>query len=74
MTGSSTIKACEIKVGAQIAEPDGFLWQVSEIVGSTPATVTLRLCSDFSSFPAHWKSNGGVVKTFSKSALLSVAL
>lgn len=69
------IKASEIKIGTQLAEADGFLWEVAEIVKETPKTITVRLCSDFSSFAAHWTSKqdgtqGGVLKTFRKSTRL----
>lgn len=66
------IKAEEFKVGSQVAEADGFLFDVAEIVKETPKTITVRLCSDFSSIPAHWTikrdgTPGGVLKTFRKS-------
>ena len=69
------IKACDIKVGTQLAEADGFLFEVVEIVKQTPKTITVRLCSDFSSFESHWKTKrdgtpGGVIKTFRKSTML----
>ena len=67
------IKASEIKVGSQLAESDGFLFDVVEIVKETPKTITVRLCSDFSSFKNHWTikpdgTPGGIVKTFRKSS------
>lgn len=66
------IKAGELKVGSQIAEADGFLFDVVEIVKETEKSITVRLCNDFSSISAHWtaKKNGtpdGVLKTFRKS-------
>lgn len=66
------IKASDLKVGSQVAEADGFLFDVVEVVKQTPKTITVRLCSDFSSIPAHWTtkkdgSPGGVLKTFRKS-------
>lgn len=69
------ITAGNIKVGTQIAEADGFLFEVVEIIKETPKTVTVRLCSDFSSIPKHWKTKldgtpGGIVKTFRKSSKL----
>jgi hypothetical protein len=69
------IKASEIKVGTQLAEADGFLFEVVEIVKQTPKTITVRLCSDFSSFKSHWTikpdgTPGGIVKTFRKSTML----
>ena len=69
------IKASDIKVCTQLAESDGFLFDVVEIVKETEKTITVRLCSDFSSFPAHWRikkdgTPGGVIKTFRKSTKL----
>jgi len=69
------ITAAEIKVGTQLAEADGFLWDVAEIVKQTPKTITVRLCSDFSSFRQRWTTRpdgtpGGVLKTFRKSSRL----
>lgn len=69
------IKASEIRVGTQLAEADGFLFDVAEIVKETPKTITVRLCSDFSSFKSHWSTKpdgtpGGVIKTFRKSSSL----
>lgn len=69
------IKAKELKVGSQAAEADGFLFDVVEIVRETPKTITVRLCSDFSSIPEHWTvkkdgTQGGVLKTFRKSTII----
>ena len=69
------IQAEQIKVGTQLAESDGFLWNVVEIVNETPKSITVRLCSDFSSIKSHWtvKPNGekgGIIKTFRKSTKL----
>ena len=69
------IKASEIRKGTQLAEADGFLFEVVEIVKETPKTVTVRLCSNFSSFKAHWTPKpdgtpGGVLQTFRKSTLM----
>lgn len=69
------IKANDIKVGTQLAEADGFLFDVAEIVKETPKTITVRLCNDFSSFTSHWTikpdgTPGGVLKTFRKSSRL----
>lgn len=69
------ILASEIKVNTQLAESDGFLWDVVEIVKETPKTITVRICSDFSSIPAHCtikpdNTPGGVLKTFRKSSRL----
>lgn len=69
------ITASDIQVGTQLAESDGFLWEVVEIVKETPKTITVRICSDFSSFESHWKtrkdgSQGGLEKTFRKTSKL----
>lgn len=69
------IKAENIKVGTQLAEADGFLFKVVQIVKETPKTITVRLCSDFSSIPAHWTTKpdgtpGGVIKKFRKESKL----
>ncbi len=69
------IQAKDMKVGTQLAEADGFLFDVVEIVKETEKTITIRLCSDFSSIPAHWRTKpdgtpGGVIKTFRKSTKL----
>lgn len=66
------IEAKELKVGSQVAEAGGFLFDVVEIVKETPKTITVRLCSDFSSIKNHWiikpdGTPGGVLKTFRKS-------
>lgn len=66
------IEAKELKVGSQVAEADGFLFDVVEIVKETEKSITVRLCSDFSSFKSHWTvkpdgTPGGVLKTFRKS-------
>lgn len=66
------IKAGELKVGSQVAEADGFLFDVVEVVKETEKSITVRLCSDFSSIKNHWivKPDGtppGVPKTFRKS-------
>lgn len=60
------IKASELKVGMQLPEADGFLFDVVEVVKETPKTITVKLASDFSSFRSHWACNGGVLKTFRK--------
>ena len=71
------IQAGELRVGFQLAETDGFLFDVVEIVKETSRTITVRLCSDFSSIPVHWTTQkdgrvGGVLKTFRKSTKLYV--
>jgi len=70
-----TITAAQLKAGAQVAEADGFLWDVAEVVRETPSTITVRLCSDFSSIHDHWTvkpdgTPGGILKTFRKSTRL----
>lgn len=72
---ANNILAGDIKVGTQLAESDGFLFNVVEVVKETPKTITVRLCSDFSSFRNHWTvkpdgTPGGVLKTFRKSSRL----
>lgn len=72
------IKASDIKIGTQLAEADGFLFDVVEIVKDTPKTITVRLCSDFSSIKTHWTikpdgTPGGILRTFQKSSLLYAA-
>lgn len=72
------ITADKIHVGTQLAEADGFLFDVAEIVKETPKTITVRLCSDFSSLKSHWTvkpdgTPGGVIKTFRKSSRLYAA-
>ena len=69
------ITAKEIRVGTQLAEADGFLFDVVEIVKETPKTITVRLCSDYSSYRNHWTvkpdgTPGGVIKTFRKTTRL----
>lgn len=69
------ITANQIKVGTQLAESDGFLFNVVEIIKETPKTITVRLCSDFSSFENHWTikrdgTKGGIIKTFRKTTRL----
>ena len=69
------IMAGDIRVGSQLAEADGFLFDVVEIVKETQKTITVRLCSDFSSFHEHWTKKpdgtpGGVLKTFRKTTKL----
>jgi hypothetical protein len=68
------IKGSEIEVGSQLAEEDGFLFTVVEIIEKTDVYVTVRLCSDFSSFKDHWTikpdgTEGGIVKSFKNDEL-----
>lgn len=70
------IKADQIRVGTQLAEEDGFLFEVVEILEETDEAITVRLCSDFSSVESHWtqkldNSPGGLVKTFLKTTQLN---
>lgn len=67
------ITASQLKVGSQLAESDGFLWDVVEVVKETPKSITVRICSNFSIIKQHWKvkpdgSPGGLIKTFRKSS------
>lgn len=64
------VKASDLKVGSQLAEVDGYLFDVVEVVKETSKTITVRLASDFSMMKNHWACNGGVLKTFRKSSLL----
>ena len=71
-TSPYIITAGELKEGFQITDADGFLFDVVEVVKETVKTITVRLCSDFSSFKSHWTvkpdgTPGGVLKTFRKS-------
>jgi hypothetical protein len=59
--------ASDIKIGSNLAEEDGFLFEVTEIVSRSDTTITVRLCCDYSYFREHWASNGGILKTFSLS-------
>ena len=68
--GKAMIKAGDIKVGDLLAEADGFLFEVAEIMKETPKTITVRLVSDYSSIPQHWRANGGVKKTFRKTTMV----
>lgn len=68
---ANIIQANEIQVGTQLAESDGFLWEVVEIIKETPKTIKVRICSDYSSFEDHWKvkkdgTQGGLIKSFRK--------
>lgn len=64
------INADKIKIGTRFAEPDGFLFTVTEIIKETPKIINVRLCSDFSNINQHWTANGGIIKTFRKSTKL----
>ena len=74
---ANIIKANDVKMGMKLAESDGFLWDVEEIVKETPKTITIRMCSDFSSFEDHWKTKrnglkGGLIKSFRKTTQIYV--
>jgi DNA-directed RNA polymerase alpha subunit len=64
------INAGDLKLGMEIPEADGFLFEVVKIEKETEKSITVRLASDYSSFISHWKENGGVAKTFRKSTKL----
>lgn len=69
------ITANQIKVGSKLAEADGYLLDVTEVVKETEKTITVRLCSDFSACHNLWttKKNGekgGIIKTFRKTTKL----
>ena len=68
------IKAQGLKVGDQVSEQDGFLWDVTEIIKETEKTITVKLNSGFSSFKEHWSNGAGIVKTFRRrSSLCGIA-
>jgi hypothetical protein len=60
-----------------VAECDGLQyyveWEVMEIVKETEKSITFRIFSNFSSCPQHWKSNGGITKTFRKTSRVYVS-
>ena len=58
--------AADLEVGDQLAEGDGFLFEITEIVKRTRCTITVRFHSDFSSFKEHWHDGPGIVRTFRK--------
>ena len=64
------IRAEEIVVGCQLAEADGFLFEVTEIVAESTTKIGVRLNSDFSSIKSHWIGGPGMVCTFEKSDLV----
>lgn len=67
------INAGQLSVGMQLPEADGFLFELIKIEKETEKTITVRLASDFSSIKTHWKTNGGVPKTFKKSTKIYIA-
>jgi len=68
------IKADQITVGCQLAEKDGFLWDVTEIVKETAKTITVKIHSDFSNYKEHWNSGAGLEKTFNKKSRMYAIL
>lgn len=73
------ILANELRVGMQVAENAGFLFDVAEIVRETFSRITVRLCSDYSSFKEHWTvkpdgTKGELIRRFNKYTLLDVIL
>lgn len=66
------VKACEVSIGDQIPEEDGFLFDVIDVEEISETEVELTLASDFSSIPKHWACNGGVTQKFSKQDQLYV--
>lgn len=59
-------KAGHLEVGDQVAEADGFLFEIVKI-DRTSAMTTIYLASDFSSMRKFHKCNGGVPKTMRSS-------
>jgi len=65
-----TIKrAGELVVGDQVAEADGYLLTVKEIVKRTEKTITVKLTSDFSPMRA---VRDGIVHTFRRTTRVVV--
>lgn len=64
------IIAQNLKIGDQLADQDGFLFDVTEIIKETEDTITVKLNSDFSSFKDHWTTGNGITKTFHKNSYL----
>ena len=62
-----TVQGNDIRIGTQLAEADGFLFEVIAIVRETPQYKVVKLASDFSSFKSHWRINGGKERRFKKS-------
>jgi hypothetical protein len=59
------VRVADLCVGDQVAESDGFLFDIIAITPSASGkTVTFTLASEFSSFKSHWAQNGGVKKAF----------
>lgn len=68
------ILAADLKTGSQLAESDGYLFDV-EVIKQTAKTITVRLYSDFSMIKTLWNikpdgTKGGCVKTFRKTSKL----
>ena len=53
-TSPCIITAGELKKGSKIAESDGFLFDVVEVVKETEKSITVRICSNFTSFKQYW--------------------
>jgi DNA-directed RNA polymerase alpha subunit len=67
-----TILASKIKVGMQIPETDGFLFEVKEIVKETEKSITVRLTNDTCIDKNLWSENGGIIKPFRKSTKIYI--
>lgn len=68
------IFAGDLKTGSQLAESDGYLFDV-EVIKQTAKTITVRLYSDFSMIKTLWNikpdgTKGGCIKTFRKTSKL----
>ena len=68
------ILAGDLKTGSQLAESDGYLFDV-EVIKQTAKTITVRLFSDFSMIKTLWNikpdgTKGGCIKTFRKTSKL----
>jgi len=50
---SHLVRAADIRIGTQLAESDGFLWEVTEVFRNTETAIAVRLNCDFSSFRSH---------------------
>ena len=70
-TFDTHFRADEITIGTQLAEHDGFLWDVSEILDETDETLTVRLNSDWSTFRCHWHNDRGPIVTLRKTWIVT---
>ena len=71
---NSYVLAGDLKTGSQLAESDGYLFDV-EVIKQTAKTITVRLFSDFSMIKTLWNvkpdgTKGGCIKTFRKTSKL----